>query len=682
MPGRDDARAQVHPVDGEPTRALPGGGLRVLLVEDDPRDARASMAHLGDGYAGAGLDVIHVGSVADALARLARPPAVDVVLLDLGLPDCQGLDGLAAVRAGAPEVPVLILTSNEDDDLAHLALVSGAQDYLYKRTTDGPTLSRAIAFARARQERGASVERARQQAVNANLAKTDLLANVSHEIRTPLGTILGMAELMGETRLLPEQARYLGTLQRAGAHLLSLADDVLDLSRIEADGLTLEKSAFDLTRVVDSAVDFLRPAARRKGLALRVDWSPDIHRMVLGDTRRLRQILVNLLANGVKFTSKGSVRLAVSRDPMRDIPGALRISVEDTGIGIASDRIDAIFGSFVQGDPSIARHYGGAGLGLHIVKRLVELMGGRISAESTLGVGSSFHTQLILEPADQIEVAPVIPATAAPSDPQLASGDLAGLRVLLVDDSEESRALVEAYLAPTAATLDVAGDASTALGMLQHRTFDVVLMDLHLPDMDGFTATQELRRREETRGGRTTPVVALSADVLAVTVRKALAAGFTEHLAKPIGKADLVGLLRRYAQGASARPLSPAVPALLPKFISNRERDTTTLRGALAREDFETVVTLGHNMRGNGVSYGFPEVSAIGHRLESAGLSRSSRGAEEQLEKLEAWVARNRASEVDDAGGAAPPSPRPRSRSSVRSPSDKRSTGRSQAAKK
>ncbi|HEX3345136.1 MAG TPA: response regulator, partial [Polyangiaceae bacterium] len=571
------------------------------------------------------FEVTHVVTVADALDRLARPPPLDAILLDLALPDRQGLDALGAVRAAAPGVPVVVVTSNEDEGLAPLAIASGAQDYLLKRAVDARALARAIAFAREREERSGLADRARRDATDANAAKTAFLASVSHEIRTPLNTILGMAEMLGETGLRSEQTRYLGAVQRAGEHLLSLVDDVLDLSRIEADSLTLEKSPFDLARIVDGAIDFLRPAARRKGIELGAELTPGVAAQVVGDARRLRQILVNLLGNGVKFTSQGSVRLTVACDASRG-RGALRFTVEDTGIGIAPDRVDAVFGSFVQGDPSIARRYGGSGLGLNIVQRLVELMGGRVSVESTLGVGSRFHVDVALEPVD------VVPTPAAPPLPPRAA--LEGLRVLLVDDSDESRSLVEAYLSSTGVALEAVDTARGALELLQRAVFDVILMDLHLPGMDGFAATREVRRLEKESGARPTPVVALTADVLPETVEQAMSGGFTEHLAKPIRKASLLDLLARYAT-SHGRPTasrhSATVSALLPKFFSNRERDVTTLRAALAGEDFETVARLGHNMRGNGVSYGFPEVSAIGKRLERAGQRRDARAAGEQV---------------------------------------------------
>jgi signal transduction histidine kinase/HPt (histidine-containing phosphotransfer) domain-containing protein len=652
--------------------------LRVLLVDDDPDDARTSLALL----AAAGADVSHVGSAEDALSLLDQGPAVDVVLLDLGLPGLSGVDAVRAVRERAtPEVPVVVLTANDDADLALLAIATGAQDVLVKRATDASLLARTIAFAQQRQGSVCHVDLDRATAVRANLAKTEFLASVSHEIRTPLNTVLGMAELLAETGLSYKQERLVETLRRAGDHLLQLVDEMLDLARIEAGRLTLEKRPFDLGRLVDSAIDFLRPAAQRKGVELRVDWDPDLCKVVVGDARRLRQILVNLIANGVKFTDTGFVRVVVASDPANHARGALQFLVEDTGIGIGHDNIEAIFGSFVQGDPSIARRYGGTGLGLNIVWRLVDLMGGWIWVESAPGRGCRFHVTLVLEPSEERASRPsLLPDT--PKIPESSTGELAGLRVLMVDDSDESRALIAAYLAPSGAKLEVADDARSALERLARETFDVVLMDLHLPGMDGFAATRALRRAEAERGARSVPVVALSADALPETVKMALACGCSEHLAKPIRKAALLATLRRHAaQGANRDPQPPAWPArsqtaaaLLPKFLGHRERDVGTLHEALARLDFDPIATIAHNMRGNGVSYGFPEISQIGFRLEEAARAKNVPSVEEEIAHLQACIVRIRA----EAGLSASPEPRPSSSMRVRavgSPTPGRKTG-------
>jgi len=241
---------------------------------------------------------------------------------------------------------------------------------------------------------------------------------------------------------------------------------------------------------------------------------------------------------------------------------------------------------------------------------------------------------------------------------------LEGLRVLLVDDCEESRALIAAYLAPAGAALAVAEDARSALAALARKTFDVVLMDLYLPGMDGFSATRALRQAESKAGAPPVPVIALSADTLARTAQLALASGSTEYLAKPIQKADLLAILRRYVRRDAERPTSRLVPAssaaakaLLPRFVAHRERDVGTIREAITRQDYDVIATVAHNMRGNGASYGFPEVSEIGLELEDAARARDEESVEEATAHLEQCVARIR----EHAGLPASPSSRPAS---------------------
>lgn len=642
-----------------------GNPLRVLLVLDDPDDARSVVSLLS--AAGAAADVVHVRSAEDALGRLDQGLRVDVVLLDLRLPGLSGIDAVRAARERVEAgVPVVVLTGSEDAGLALPAIAAGAQDALPKGSTDASTLAHAISFAQERQRLAMRLDRERATAVDANLAKTRFLASVSHEIRTPLNAVLGTAELLAETGLSPGQARHVGRLQRAGAHLLLLVDDVLDLSRIEAGQLALEDSPFDLAHLVEDAIDFLGPTAQRKRIDLRTQWTPGLSKTVVGDARRVRQILINLLANAVKFTDAGFVRVVVAPDPAVRTRGALRISVEDTGIGIAPDKIDAISGTLGRGGPTIAGRRGGAGLGLDIVRRLVDLMGGRMSVESALGSGSRFHVGLVLEPFEK-PVSGSAPLADVPSVSASPLGELASLRVLVVDDSEESRAIIAAYLGPSDARVDLAVDARSALEKLARDTFDVVLMDLRLPGMDGVAATLALRRAEAERGAPPVPVVALSADVLPETKRAALASGCNEYLAKPIRKSVLLETLRRYAAGKQALPPSASTrsrtaTALLPKFIGHRERDVLALHEALEELDFESIATIGHNMRGNGVSYGFPEVSDIGERLEEAATAENTRSVGEQIAHLEACLERIR----EEAGLPSSALRRPSSKTRVR----------------
>lgn len=611
---------------------------RVLLLEDDDaraRTIREMLARVG------GFFVMWERTVSDARRHLDTRGEVDVVLLDLTLPDARGLGALAAVRQRARTVPIVVLATEDDRHVAEDAIAASAQDYLIKQEIDPRTLARAIKYAVEIRRAEQRVRTAREEIERAQRLNSEYCATLSHEIRTPMHTVLGMAELLSETPLTPQQQGYVKTLQRAGDHLLALVDDVLDAARIEAGQVSIEQARFDLSQLVEEVLDLMRNAAQKKGLDLRYAREPGIPPNAVGDPRRLRQILLNLLGNAIKFTDHGSVEFRIAQDQTSLGATALLFSVKDTGIGIASEKLDAVFGSFVQGDASIPRQFGGAGLGLHIAKRLVEMMGGKIWVESRLGEGSTFHVALDLG---------VGAAFAKPPDRKV-SGEqpvvtLPALRVLLVDDSEDSRELIRAFLADTPVTLEAASDGPSALRSLRSGGYDVVLMDLHLPAMDGYATTREIRQLESLRGEAPVPIVALSADAFEQTVARCLAAGCTMHLAKPLKKRTLLEALVRCApappktQADLLAAVQTEVRALLPKFVANRRNDAMAIRAALLRGDYALVRTLGHNMHGTGQSYGLPRVSEIGAELELLAQRGDAAGVERCVEALEQTLTR------------------------------------------
>ena len=414
------------------------------------------------------------------------------------------------------------------------------------RDAEGETPSGAVVVFRDISERIAA-ERALREAKGAaeaaNRAKSEFLAAMSHDIRTPMNTILGMGELLGEKALDEEARHWLGTSNRAGESLLSLINDILDLSKIESGELTPEQAPFDPRELVEGAVRILGHPAERKGIELRAEIDPRLPPRVIGDAARLRQILLNLLGNAVKFTERGGVTVEVAA--LED--ERVRFAVRDSGVGIPASRLEAIFDPFVQAEASTTRRFGGTGLGLAICKRLVERMGGAIVVESVVGEGSTFHFQLPL-PVDESGEA-LKRVTRGERTAQAAPG--AVLELLVVDDSEDNRLLVSAFLKATPHRLSFAENGREALRRFQEGRFDLVFMDLQMPEMDGLEATRRIRAWEAQQGREPTPIIALTAHAMEEQRQESEAAGCDRHLAKPLKKRRLLEVIAEYGGSGS-----------------------------------------------------------------------------------------------------------------------------------
>lgn len=370
------------------------------------------------------------------------------------------------------------------------------------------------------EERVTELALARDAATASDRAKSMFLANMSHEVRTPLAGVLGMLDLARPGTTDPVVGKYLDTAEHAARHLLTIVNDILDFAQLEKGRLAVTSAPFSVRALVESTIPLVAAAAEERGNCLEVRIADDLPRQILGDEGRLRQVLLNLLANAVKFTSQGRVSVDV-----RTVDAGHRflLTVADTGIGMAPEMQQRIFESFVQADESIARRFGGTGLGLPICRQLLTLMGGRISVESSPGRGSLFTVDLPCQP-----VVETVPAAAGP----VADRPPEALHILVADDAPTMRSLLQAFLARDGHTCDLVDDGTEALGAVAANNYDAVLMDVQMPRLDGLEATRLIRTAEGPRGR--VPIVFVTASAMAGDEDRFLAAGGDGYVSKPI----------------------------------------------------------------------------------------------------------------------------------------------------
>jgi PAS domain S-box-containing protein len=497
---------------------------------------------------------------------------------------------------------------------------------------------RKLAEEKLRQARD-QLEAAKKDAEAASRAKSEFLANMSHEIRTPMTAVLGFADLLFGPSLPPaERLEYVRVIRRNAKHLLGLVNDILDLSKIEAGKMTVEKIECDFPQLTADVMSLLRPRAVEKNLELGIAFDGPIPRKICTDLLRLRQILMNLIGNAIKFTEAGHVRVRVKCEPTEG-SNLLRFEVADSGIGMSEEELPRLFHIFTQTDESTTRKFGGTGLGLTISQKLTRLLGGDIGVKSAPGVGSTFSFWINIGPCSGVDMISDLAEASLDALPEPANSQdiMIRGRILLAEDGVDNQRLISTHLRMAGAEVVIADNGQAALETALSQPFSLILMDMQMPEMDGYTAVAELRRR-----GFTVPIIALTAYAMAEDRAKCLNCGCSAYLSKPIEKEIFLRTISQYLgneippaakateAAATAAPLDPSGPIastlldhpgmkpIIIEFVQGLSDEVVKMQNMLGKKDLQSLKRVVHQLRGSGGGYGFDAISTAAAAAEES----------------------------------------------------------------